>query len=369
MKVTFTKEALLKGVQTIQATLSARTTLPILHNFLMETDDSRVKIVSTDLEMGVRCYLPTEVITPGSITIPAKKLSDIIHSLPEGKDIDLFVDSNNKVHIKSGKARFWVTGSPKSEYPVIPEFIKEGAFEIPALTLAEMIKKTIFAVSTDETRYVLNGLLWKAEGGTLRMVATDGRRLASVVEKGIPKDKKFKVIVPTKVLQEFIRLAGADEVDEQEQATVSVQENQISFQFDDKVLVSRLVEGSFPNYEQVIPSKKDIQVKIKCDDLLGITKRASLCTAERGGAVKYQFKEGLLHVTASSQNIEFEDEIDINYHGKPFIISFNPLFIIDFLKNNRLAEVVCSLTTPLNPALLEPVDDDRVQYVVMPLRS
>ncbi|MBI4051964.1 MAG: DNA polymerase III subunit beta, partial [Elusimicrobia bacterium] len=208
MKIHCTKEDLSKGVQTIQSALSTRTTLPILLNFLMETEQAKLKVISTNLEMGVKHYIHAEVESDGSVTIPAKKFADILHSLPDGQDIELSVDSSGKVHLKCGKSRFWIIGAPKSEYPVLPEFNRTGAFQMSSQLLGEMVRKTIFAASTDETRYVLNGVLWVAFRGALEMVATDGRRLAVIRRKGIPEEKEFKVIVPVKILHEFLRLEG-----------------------------------------------------------------------------------------------------------------------------------------------------------------
>src|SRR3989339_691804 len=171
MKIHCTKEDLTKGVQTIQSALSSRTTLPILLNFMMETESSKIKVVSTDLEMGVKHYIPAEVESDGSITIPAKKFADILHSLPEGQEVELFVDAGDKVQLKCGRSRFAIIGAPKTEYPVLPEFDRKEAFELPMGVVLDMVRKTIFAASSDETRHVLNGVLWSAKTGVLEMVA------------------------------------------------------------------------------------------------------------------------------------------------------------------------------------------------------
>jgi len=177
----------------------------------METEKTKLKLVSTDLQMGVKHYLNAEIETEGSITIPAKKFSDILHTLPGEKEIFLSMNEGNRVHIKCGRSRFIINGTPKSEYPVLPEFDEKKAFRVPLGELSEMIRKTAFAASSDETRYVLNGVFWAAAKGTLEMVATDGRRLAAVKMNVLPKDKEFRAIIPTKVLQECLRMTGADD--------------------------------------------------------------------------------------------------------------------------------------------------------------
>jgi DNA polymerase-3 subunit beta len=370
MKIHCSKEELAQGVQTIQSALSARTTLPILLNFLLETENSKVKVVSTDLEMGVKHYMQAEVESDGSITIPAKKFSDILHSLPDGQEVELSVDAGGKVQLKCGRSRFGIIGAPKSEYPILPEFNKQNAFEVPAGIIGDMIKKTIFAASSDETRHVLNGVFWSAKKGNLEMVATDGRRLSIAGRKGLAKDKDFQVIVPTKILGELLRLLTHHEVkpSSDELLLVGVTENQIAFQYKETTLLSRLVGGTFPHYEQVIPSKKDIVVTLDTKDLLAVTRRASLCAVDRGGSVKLTLRSGVLQIAASSQNLEFNDELPVDYAGDEFQVAFNPQFVMEALKHVDTAKCTLGLTTPVNPALIEPVGEGDYRFVVMPMR-
>jgi len=371
MKIHCSKEELAYGVETIQAALSARTTLPILLNFLLETENLKVKVVSTDLEMGVKHYISAEVESDGSITIPAKKFSDILRSLPDEKEVELSVDAGGKVQLKCGRSVFGIIGAPKSEYPVLPEFSKQNAFEMPVALLREMVGKTLFAASADETRHVLNGVFWSVKKGFLEMVATDGRRLAIMAKQALPKEKDFQVIVPTKILSELQKLLNTyeDGKEGSDKILIYVTENQIAFQLKTTTLLSRLVGGSFPNYQQVIPSKKDITVLAKTKDLLAVTKRAALCAVDRGGSVKYTLKKGSLYVSAASQNLEFNDEIPLEYSGEDFQISFNPQFVIDAIKHIESEKVKISLTTPVNPALFEPSQGEDYRFVVMPMRS
>ena len=371
MKIHCTKADLHKGVQIIQSALSSRTTLPILLNFLIETENSKVKLVSTDLEMGMKHYIPAEIETNGSITIPARKFSDIIQSLQDGNDVDLTVDAGGRVHLKSGRSRFSMSGAPKSEYPILPGFSPENAFSLSSEILLDVLKKTVFAASSDETRYVLNGVFWVGSQDFLDLVATDGRRLAKIRRKCELNGNEFRAIVPTKVLAEISRLLGLQDGKEQagESVSISITDNQIAFQFGTTTLLSRLLEGNFPNYEQVIPKKKDIQISLNTKEFLAITKRAALCALDRGGSVQYTFKKGALQVFSSSQNLEFNDEIPLEYTGEDFTIAFNPQFIVEGLKNIDSEKVRLSLTTPTNPALMETADDSNYQYVVMPIRA
>ena len=368
MKIHCSKADLSRGVQTIQSALSSRTPLPNLLNFLIETEDSKLKLVSTDLEMGVKHYIPAEIETGGSITIPAKKFSDIIHTLQDEHDIDLTVEPGGKVQLKSGRSRFSIIGAPKSEYPVLPEFNQTGSFSIKATTLEEMVRKTLIAASSDESRHALNGCFWVGHEGNLEMVATDGRRLAIIKRACLPKDKEFRVIVPTKILTELLRLLSQEKAGEEDQVQAGVTDNQIAFQYKTTTLLSRLVEGSFPNYEQVIPVKKDLQVQLDTKAFVQITKRASLCASDRGGSVKFTLRSGALHVYASSPNLEFDDELAVDYKGAEFAVAFNPQFILDGLKAFDCDKVMLSLTAPVNPALFEPLGETDYKYVVMPMR-
>jgi len=369
MKINCRTEELSKGVQTIQSALSSRTTLPILLNFLIETENSKLKLISTDLQMGVKHYVAAEVQAEGSITIPAKKFSDILHTLPGGQEIFLSMEMDGKMVIKCGRSRFIIHGSPKSEYPIIPEFNKNNAFKINCSSLEEMVRKTIFAASSDETRYVLNGVFWAASSGTLEMVSTDGRRLATIKKNIISKEKEFKVIIPTKILQELLPLLSTIQDSAETDILVSITDNQVAFQTKNTTMLSRLVEGSFPNYEQVIPTKKDVQVKFATKDLITITKQASLCSQDRAGSVKYIFKKGMLHVSASSQTLVFDDDIPVDYKGEELSIAFNPHYILDGLKAIESESIQMSLTTAVNPALIESEGGkDGYKYVVMPMR-
>jgi DNA polymerase-3 subunit beta len=336
-------------------------------NFLIETESSKIKLISTDLQMGVKHYMKAEVEKEGSVTIPAKKFAEILHTLQAGKKLNISVEPDGKVLVKCDKSKFIIIGTPKSEYPVLPEFNKNDAFDAPTSLLIEMIKKTIFAASTDETRYVLNGVFWVASGGVLEMVATDGRRLAAAKSKMLPASKEFRAVVPTKILQELLRVLSHEEGEEK--VSIGITDNQVGFQTKSTTMISRLVEGSFPNYEQVIPSKKDIQVSINTKDFLQITRQAALAAPDRGGSVKFTLKKGALHVAAASQTIQFEDEVAVNYNGDDFTIAFNPEYVVEGLKAMDTEKVVLSMTTPVNPALIEPEGKEGYQYVVMPMRA
>ena len=366
MKINSTKDNLLEGMQVIQSTISSRTTLPILHNFLMEAGESNIKLVRTDLEMAAIHFINAEVVQPGSMTIPMKEFSDIIHTLPAEQEISIYTDQN-KVHIHCGKSKFWVMGSPKEEYPLIPDMGKSEMLELNAAAIQDMIQKTIFAASNQETRYVLNGLLWVNGKDGFEMVATDGRRLA-IAKRPAAGGKQFKLIVPTKVLYELLRFLGINKPEPEEPMSIGISDNQIGFQMRQTTFISRLVEGNFPNYEQVLPSKKEIIFEADSAGLLDVTKRAALC-GDGKGAVKYQMKEGTMMVSASSQKMEFSDEVKVESKSPDFQVSFNPQYVADVLKNAAAEKMIFSMTNSTNPVLVEPAGRTDCKYIIMPVRS
>jgi DNA polymerase III subunit beta len=367
MKIICGKEELLKGVQTVQTVVSPRSTLPVLSNFLLETDKQQIKLSSTDLEVGVSCYIKAEVVKEGSITIPAKRFGDIVRELPEDSEIEIRADETNQISIRCNKSHFVLMGLPKADYPVLPEFPEEKTFTISREIIKSMIRRTSFAVSTDETRYVLNGIYLSSEKGVLKLVSTDGRRLAYMMREGIDKKFDHKAIIPTKAVNEVQRVLAAEE--KEDEVKIGLTENQIAFRVNTVTIISRLIEGAFPNYEQVIPKKHEIQVKLRVKETLSAVKQMSLLTSDKTAAVKFTFGKNILRISASAQGLgSGEAEIDADYQGQVFDIAFNPAFLIDVLKNIDENEVLFELTNALNPVLIRPVNDKNYLCVIMPMR-
>ena len=370
MKITSNRDTLIKGLQTIQAGVSAKTgTIPILQNFLMETEDRGIKVVFTDLEMAIKHHINVDVKTDGCITIPMKKFMEIIQNLGEDSDVNISVDDSSRVAINSGKSKFKLSGAPKNDYPVIPDLDETNSFSIPAGILSSMISGTIFSASIEDDRHFLNGLLWKYEKDAFSVVATDGRRLALASTDKIKIKKDFKVIVPSKILNELVKYIKTADLEDKEEVVVGLSSNQIGFKIVKTVLISRLIEGNFPAYEQIIPKTKEISIEINTPKLVAVTKRAAICSTERSGAVKYTFKKGVLVVNSSSQNMDFEDEMEVDYKGKDFQVSFNPKFVLDMLKNFGEKNVVLDFNTPATPVMARVSDNNDFTYIVMPLRT
>ncbi len=369
MKIKSNRETLIKGIQSIQSNTSSKTgTITILQNFLMETENDELKLVFTDLEMAVKHYIKVSIDQEGSITLPLKKFTDILHVLNPEDEISINVDKASRVTILSGKSRFSMGGIVKSEYPVIPDVDEANVFRIPALKLAGYLSKTIFAASNESERQFLSGLLFANDKKSFSIVATDGKRLAVLRDTSLNIKQNFKIIVPAKVLNELIKFINLSDFDEKQDVSVSYSQNQVAFKIGKTLFISRLVDGKFPDYEQIIPKSSEISISMDSEKILNLTKKALVCANERTGSVKYVFKKNILIVQASSPNMEFEDETEIEYAGKEFEISFKPKYIVDVLKvvNQRFTFKVNSSSMPV---LIKPEGEDNFLYIMMPLRT
>ena len=272
------------------------------------------------------------------------------------------------------KSQFKVHGLPKDDFPILPEVKKEKVFKINGSILQEMIHKTIFAVSTDETSYVLNGVYFQVENEKLKMVATDGHRLAYIHKKLEGKGEgKANVIIPTKTLNELSKVISdvAKGKAEKEETIVEVitTENQIKFTVEGVEIISRLIEGQFPNYEQVIPKDSDKKVEVSTTELSSATKRVAILTSEKSNSIRYQIKAGKISISSKTPDMgEAKEEIDASYKGEEISIAYNAKYVLDVLKNVGTDQVSIELTQPLSPGILKPKGDTDYLCVIMPMR-
>lgn len=361
MKVKLSQENLMEGIQIVQNVVSSRATLPILSNMLIETRGQKVKLNTTDLDIGISCEIPVEILEEGAITIPAKRFSDIIRELPSG-DIIISTKKNNQVDIEGNKCRFKLTGLPKEDFPKFPEFKDKEVFKIEQAALKEMLRMTSFAVSHEEARYVLNGILMELEGDTIHIVATDGRRLAKMEKKlDTPVKKEVTAIIPIKAIQEIMRNLG-----DSGQVSFVMGLNQVLFDIDGVLIATRLIEGEFPNYNQVIPPSVKTKIQIHTQAFLSAIRRANLLTTPDFQAVKFEVFSDKLVVSKTTPDVgESREEVPISYEGKEMMIGFNPQFFIDALKNVNAEKIDLELTAP------DKVGVFRVQdylYLASPMR-
>lgn len=370
MKLICLKSNLLRGIQIIQAAISPRATMPVLSNFLIEAGDEKIKFISTDLEMCVKCEVKGKILSPGTITAPARRFSSIIQTLPEGKEIFIDVEESSILSIRSESTFFTLAGMSKEEFPALPEFKEKGMFKIPLNEFSEMLEMTSFAMSSEETRYVYNGMLFSVKDGDLELVATDGKRL-SYVKKTSDKLKGINVkgIIPSKMVRELLRVFA---LESEENVLVSISETQAFFRINDIVMISRLIEGEFPDYKRVIPKEFEAEAILDTNDFLLGCKQSTLILAEESGSprpVMFEFKENSLRISTSVPTIgSAEINFDVEYKGPLFKIAFNPNYLIDFLKNVSTHKITMRMSGVLRPALLQPLGKENCLYVVMPMR-
>jgi len=357
------KEEFLKVLQIVQNAISQKNTLPILSNMLIETQENNLKLTATDLDIGITSYVETKAKEQGAITVPAKKLLDIIKELPSNDNVSVVLKKNNMITIDCGKSHFKIIGLSKDEFPQIPAFKNKESIIVPQKLLKEMLSMTTFAVSKDETRYVLNGVLAVIDKDSLQFVATDGRRLA-LAKKTLPKKTTItkKIIIPSKTVQELIRMLG-----DEGNVTILFSDSQIFVDLGKTQVISRLIEGEFPNYEQVIPNETSEKIKINREEFLAATKRANLFTNPDSLAVRLDVSKQKMVVSKNAPYIgEVKEEIGVQYKGKNLSIGFNPVYLIDVLKSLDDETIEFELDDSEKPGVIR--KNSEYTYVVLPMQ-
>jgi DNA polymerase-3 subunit beta len=367
MNLTISKEQLINGLQAVQNVVSTRTTLPVLSNVLLRADADRLEFTATDLDVTVTSSVEARIKKPGASTVPVKKLFGIVRELTNS-DIELEVDEKNICSIRSGASFYRINGLGADEFPPATKFKEEKKITISQETLKGMLRKTSFAISTDESRYVLNGIFISLKDHKLTMVATDGRRLALVDEEvDVTEANHGEFIVPAKAVNELNRLL----IDKGE-LELRYAENQASFTLKDEkggsiLLVTKLVEGNYPNYRQVIPAETKERVPLGREEFLHALRRAEIMTSEKSNSVKLSFGKNKLEITANSPEVgEAKETLAINYKGPDMAIAFNPKYVIDPLNALPNDEVFLELIDELSPGVLK--INGPFLYVVMPMR-
>lgn len=362
MKLAVTKDALLDGLQRIQNVVSNRSTLPVLTNVLLETTDTGLRLTTTDLEVAVRCEIVAQVEKPGATTLPARRLSAIVRELPSA-EITLETDAKNISSIRCGASFFKIYGLAKDEFPPFPTFQDAKTYTLKQSELRDGLRKTSYAISIDETRYVLNGILFSFTENKLTLVATDGRRLAlfdSDIE--FPKSQERDFIVPTKAVTELQRILG-DDGDIQ----ITVGENLASFQVNGAQLATKLVEGNYPNYRQVIPAEAKERVTMEREVFLNCIRRVSLLSTDKTSSVRLSFSKNNLDISANTPEVgEARESLAVSYKGRDFSIAFNPEFLMDPLRNLPDDEVHLDLIDEMSPGVIK--INTPFLYVLMPMR-
>jgi DNA polymerase-3 subunit beta len=374
MELTVAKADLQKELQLCQGVVEKRSTIPILSNVLLRAADGKLHIAATDLDVTIVSSCAAHVTTPGGVTLEARRFFDVVRSLPD-EDVHITLQENNSMMIESGTAKFRLLGLPAEDYPTLPTVDMTDAYTVSLDELKTMVGKVRFAITHEETRFQLNGALFKIQPGKIEMVATDGHRMALInFPKGgngtAAKDTDLTILIPRKALDEILRIEGSAE------GTVrfGVSENQLFFEAGERQLMARLIDVNFPNYMEVISRDNDRRVMVDRERLLSTIRRIALVANERTRAVRFDFAPGKLTVSSTNPELgDARDTVPIDYAGNPFFVGLNAAYVTDFLSAVDTPSVSLDLKDENSQCIGRPASTSEdlpydYLYVVMPMR-
>lgn len=372
MKFKINRDHFSNGLAQVLNVVGSKAAMPILSNVLIEAEKDHISLTTTNLDLGIRCRIKAEVKEGGSVTLPVKRLATIVRELP---NVDVTVDAgaNHQVKIASGGSNFKIMGIGAEEFPKLPDTAEDKSFSLEQGELAGMLGNVAYAQSTDETRYILNGVYFNFRDGKLALVATDGRRLALVSkEMAVPAANAGAIILPAKTVAELLRLLGKGD-----KLTIAFNDRRAAFQIDTNkdnsgltdaiYLFSKVVEGNYPNYQQVIPKETHQRIKLERELFLQCVHRAALVTSEKSNSVKIKLSANKLEITASSPDFgESHESVAIDYSGPDLQVAFNPQFIMDPLRALTKDEVFFELKDEVSPGVFKTLES--FVCVIMPVR-
>lgn len=375
MKFRINRDHFTSGLQQVLNVVGTRSTMPILSNVLIEAGNDEISLTTTNLDLGIRCRIKGDVSEKGSLTLPVRKLASIVRELPS-LDVDVETYSNNQAKINSGTSLFRVMGISADEFPPLPTFNDQHSFVLRQDELSKMMKSVSYAQSTDETRYIMNGVFFNFENDAMTLAATDGRRLAVISrELEVTEENAGHLILPAKTVAEVERLVGQGE-----NVRIAFNDRQVAFEINTGTdsdsesgliesiyLVSKVVEGNYPNYRQVIPKGNDQHFKVNRESFSNCIRRAALVSSEKNNSIKVNVKENLLEITGSSPEFgESNVSLNIEYAGPEVTVAFNPQFMLDPLKALSRDEIIFEFKDELSPGVIR--TPDSFLCVIMPLR-
>ncbi len=366
MKFTITREQLAEGVGAVNAAVPTKTTLPVLANILLEATKDGLRLSGTDLDIAVGTTVPASVDQEGAITLPARKLAELVRELPSA-GIRVTTQGEQRVTIECGRSKFKLLGLPREEFPAFPQVSFDQAGKTTARELQKLVAHVAFAASTEESRPILNGVLWQLTGDRMRMVATNGHRLAKMEVPIAGAGEPAELIVPPKALEQLRKLFSPDD-----EIEIGRSENHLGFRSPSTVVYTRLIEGPYPNYEQVIPRENDKIATAEKAALMAAIRRMSIVASDQTHRIRMSFGDGSCKLSVTTPDLgEAQEEISLSYEGEPLDIGFNANYLLEVLKFMPTDEVRLTFKAPERAATVEPVGwDDPAAYLtlVMPLR-
>lgn len=363
MRISVSLERFKKGLGAMEKIVASKSTLPVLNNILIKADGNQVVLSATDLEMGVNYYLGGKIDEPGSITVPGKVLSNFVNGLNE--ETVILEVKDNILHTKTGKSEASINGISADEFPTIPKVEGKNILEINGRLLKTAISQVGFAASFDESRPILTGVFFSTTKETLKLVATDSYRLAEKIIK-IPSQEEVDFIVPIKTIQELYRVIGGSE-----EIKIVLSDNQVMFVLPDMELTSRIIEGEYPDYEQIIPKSFKTKAIVSIHELMNAVRTASFFTRESANNVKISFKKSVIDIEAASSQLgNFKSQIPNTLNGEEGEINFNAKYLLDALGGIETEEARIELVGKLSPGMIKPEGkESNITYIIMPLRN
>ena len=370
MKLSVMQENLARGLQIVSRAVSTRSTLPVLNNVLLRTEDGGLKLTATNLEIGITYWVPGKIDTGGSMTVPARLLADIVAGLPANERVDLELQPQETLHIQAGRFETRIKGIDAEEFPAIPTAGERPTTRVPQNVLRVALGEVTFAAATDEARPILTGVLARFEGDKLTFAAADNYRIAVKTINVLDPVEETSVVVPARALHELSRVLA--DIDEPVDIVLSPSRNQILFHLEGIDLVSRLIDGQFPNYQQVLPKGFTTKAIVDRDQLLKAVRLASLIASSSANIVKLQVgKDAEIGVTVSAAADvgDNRSEVEAEVEGDGTTIAFNARYLIDVLTNVDAEQFSVELNGPLSPGVFRPVGDGHYTHVVMPVKT
>jgi DNA polymerase-3 subunit beta len=362
MKFVVSRQELSNLIRKIQNVVPQNAPIPILSHFLIEATRDELIFTATDLTVGARCTTQAKIFEEGALSIPSRRFFQLIRELTEST-IEVTVESGESAEIKAGSSRFRLHGMDKNDYPHLPDLTEATQFQISSEALKEMFYCTSFAVSKEDSRYVLTGVLMRIEKGRAIFVGTDGKRLAKTeTAVGLPDDFRGEYILPLKAVEEIGKLLG-----EGEQSTVYLTDDKVAVESGSMLLITKLLSGDYPDFQQVIASQSEISITLHREELMTLLRQISLFTTENAHSVRFTFIPGELILTANSADIgEGKVSMPANYAGTKLEIAFNPHFFLDILRHSKDEIVNLGVSDSYNPGII--TDSSSSLFIIMPMR-